>query len=90
MHLNLLPYTVLWCVLALAVIFLIFWRKAVARHEDDTIHLDSAISKQQVAIDHKLTVIDRWGKSLTILTLAFGLLIALVYLYQGWNAVPTY
>ena len=90
MHINLFPYAVLWCVLAFVVVCLIFYRKSVASHEDDTIHLDSAVSKQQVAIDHKLTSIDRWGKTLTVLAAVLGLLLAAIYLYQGWNAVPTY
>ena len=90
MHFNLLPYAVLWCVLAFAIIFLICWRKAVASHEDDIIHLDSALSRQQVAIDHKLNLIDRWGKSLTVVAAVYGLLIAGLYLYQAWTTLPSY
>ncbi len=90
MHINLLPYATLWCVLALAIVFLIFWRKSVARQEDDIIHLENDVTRQQVAVDHKLGMIDRWGKSLTVVAVVFGLLIAAVYLYQGWTTVPSY
>lgn len=91
MHINLLPYAVLWCVLAALVVVLVFYRKSVARHEDDCIHLeDATVAKQQVAVDRKLTSIDRWGMSVTALTVILGMLITAVYLYQGWNDVPKY
>jgi hypothetical protein len=35
----------------------------------------------QVALAHKMDAVDKWGKTLTVLTVAIGLLIAAAYLY---------
>jgi len=90
MNLTLTPFVVLWGVLAASVLVLIVWRKAVGRNEDDTLHvLHGEALPQQAAVAHKLDVIDRWGKTLTILTVAFGVLIAGVFVYQTWVQTTT-
>jgi len=90
MNVNLLPYALFWGVLALAVLCLIFYRRAVTSREDDSIHLEGGMATEQISLAHRLELIDRWGKALTVITVAFGLLLAAVYLYQIWNTVPTY
>ena len=85
MNINFLPLIVLWGVMAISVLVLIVWRKSVASHEDDRVHmLDTAGVPQQVEVAHKLDVIDRWGKIVTAVTVAFGLVIAALYFYQVW------
>jgi hypothetical protein len=44
----------------------------------------------QQEIAHKLEVVDRWGKSLTAVTVAFGLILGLLWVYQGWVAASNY
>lgn len=87
---NLIPYIVLWALLAIAVLGLALYRKLITFHGDDEfIHLSPGQEKlipQQVALGRKLEFIDRWGKTLTICTAAFGLLIAAVFLLQAWQA----
>jgi len=87
---NLIPYIVLWSILAVAVLGLALYRKLLTIHGDDEfIHLAAGEEKlipQQVALGHKLEFIDRWGKTLTICTAAFGLLIAAVFFFQAWQA----
>jgi hypothetical protein len=90
MNINLLPFAVFWGVLAIAVVFLIFYRKSVASHEDDSLHLEGGASLQQMSMAHRLGLIDRWGKTLTILVAVYGIALAALYLYQVWNNVPTY
>jgi hypothetical protein len=90
MNINLLPYAVFWGVLALVVVFLIFYRKSISSHEDDSIHLEGGMVAQQLTLGHRLNVIDRWGKTLTVIAIVFGLGLAALYLYQIWNTVPTY
>lgn len=90
MNVNLLPYAVFWGVLAIAVVFLIIYRKSVSSHEDDSIHLEGSMPTEQVALAHRLESIDRWGKTLTIFVAVYGVALAAIYLYQVWNAVPTY
>jgi len=90
MNFNLLPYAVSWGVLAIVVVVLIIYRKSLTNREDDSIHLEGTVAKDQVALDHKLASVDRWGKLLTIIAVVYGLALAGIYLYQVWTNVPTY
>jgi hypothetical protein len=87
---DLRPFFVVWGLLAIAVLILLGMRKSVASHEDDAIHvLGNDVAPQQMAIAHKLDVIDKWGKTLTVVTVAFGLLLAAVFVLQGWMQAST-
>jgi hypothetical protein len=89
---NLTPFVVLWSILALAVLGLALYRKLIANHEDDLIHVGPGEEKlipQQIQMAAKLEVVDRWGKILTVIIAAAGLLIASAYLYQAWEASLT-
>ena len=86
-----LPFLVIWGLLAVSVVVLIVWRKSVASNEDDSLHVLNAerVIPQQLAMGHKLDMIDRWGKSLTILTVVWGVAMAAIYMYQVWTATST-
>ena len=90
MNVNLLPYAVFWGVLALVVVSLIVYRKAITNREDDSIHLEGGMPSEQISLAHRLELIDRWGKTLTAIAVVYGLALAGVYMYQVWNTVPTY
>ena len=90
MNFNLLPYAVFWGVLALVVLLLMVYRKVVASHEDASLHVEGNASMEQMATAHRLESIDRWGKMLTIVAAVYGIALAVIYLYQVWNNVPTY
>jgi len=90
MNINLLPYAVFWGVLAIVVVLLIIYRKAITNREDDSIHLEGNVATEQISLAHRLQMVDRWGKTLTIVVAVFGVVLGAVYLYQVWNAVPTY
>ena len=86
-HMTYTPFTVLWIVLALVVLGLIAYRKIVSTQEDETIHLGSgteAIPAQQAAIAHKLDIIDKWGKLLTVIAVVYGITLLAVYTWQTW------
>ena len=88
MPMNLVPYLAIWSVFAIAVIALIVARKVVSAKEDDNLHmLDGvpATTTQQVTVAHKLDVIDKWGKILTVLTVVFGLAIGAIYVVSTFN-----
>jgi hypothetical protein len=85
------PFLTLWLVLIAVVIVLAFWRRAVASHEDDTLHLrtaDAGTPALQVATAQKLAQIDKWGKLLTALAVIMGVLLGAAYLYKGWVMRP--
>lgn len=85
---KLLPFVILWAVLASVVLFLALYRRIIATKEDDTLHVShvegNAVS-QQTEFAKRLEVIDRWGKLLTIVAAVFGLVLLAAYLYIGWQ-----
>jgi hypothetical protein len=83
---NFVPFVVLWAVMAAVVLALVVWRKVVSSKEDDNIHVldGGAVAQQQTQVAQKLDQIDKWGKTLTVITLVFGVVLAAFYVYQGW------
>jgi hypothetical protein len=84
MNINLLPYAVFWGVLAIVVVFLIIYRKSVSSHEDDSLHLEGSGPTEQMALAHRLELIDRWGKTLTVVVAVYGVALAAIFLYQQY------
>ena len=82
MNFNLLPFVVIWSVLAIAVLFLLVWRKVVSSKEDDNIHVLHGEVASQVTVATKLDMIDKWGKILTVVAVVLGLLLAAVFVLQ--------
>jgi len=84
---SITPLLVLWCALAVVTAGLALYRKFVSNKEDDMVHIAEGEEKlipKQVALAHKMDAIDKWGKTLTVATAVFGLLLAAAYLYRGW------
>jgi hypothetical protein len=82
---QLTTFVVTWACLAIVVLALALARYLVSLREEDSIHIGAAekgLITKQMGIVHQLDSIDRWGKSLTIVTVAFGLVLAGLYLYQ--------
>jgi hypothetical protein len=90
MNLDFRLLLALWALLAITVLALIVWRKTVARNEDDQVHLlHTEAVPQQAAVAHKLEQIDKWGKIVTAVTIAYGVLIAGLFIYQTWVQAST-
>ena len=85
---NYVPFLVMWGLLAIAVLALFVWRKAVASGEDDNLHVmdGGSVEKSaaQATMAHRLEVIDRWGKIVTVVTIVYGLVLGGVYAWQSW------
>lgn len=84
---NLAPAMVIWVVLAIATLALALYRKLVSAREEDLVHLGPGEERHipgQLALAAKLGIIDRWGEILTVTTIAIGLAVAALYLYQAW------
>jgi len=85
---TIVPFAVAWAFLVIAVILLAAYRRMTALHEDDYLHVSEGEAQaipKQVALASKLEVLDRWGKILTIVSVATGVVLGLIYLYQLWN-----
>ena len=83
------PIIIVWSVLAVVVLGLFFWRQAIARSEDDSLHVMHGTITSQTTLSQKLDVIDKWGKILTVITVVLGLLIAAAYIYGQFVAGPS-
>jgi hypothetical protein len=84
---NLLPYAIVWAVLAVIVIGLAIFRSMVAGHEDEALHVadnNTAAISEQRAVANKLTAIEKWGKSLTVVVAVSGLVLLGVFIYDLW------
>jgi hypothetical protein len=81
------PYIAIWAVLAVAILILAGWRQFIDVHEDDSIHLhegQAGLIQDQVALAHKIQLIDRVGKTLTLMAALYGLAICGWVVYQQW------
>ena len=81
------PYVVFWLILGFATLGLALYRKLISLKEEDYLHLAPGEEKlilKQEALAHRLNVVDRWGETLTVVTLVFGLILAGAYMYQEW------
>ena len=80
------PWVILWLILAAVVAGLAFYRRILTSHEDDIVHVsgEGRVLSQQVSLGQKLEKVDYWGKTLTIVLVAYGLLLGGWMIYQGW------
>ena len=88
MNISLVPFAAGWIALAAAVLILALYRRQITSHEDDTIHIGDGESSQlteQAVTAHRVAVIDRWGKLLTIIGAVYGVVLGAVYFYQYWE-----
>jgi hypothetical protein len=85
---SITPIVMIWVVLGLATLALALYRKVLANGEQDVVRLGAGEEKmipQQEALANKLQVIDKWGKTLTVLTVVIGLGLAATYLYMAFQ-----
>ena len=92
MHINFTPFLVVWIALVLGVVYLYLRRRKITGQEDA--HLDvletAAVAQQQAILEQQLAVVDKWGKTLTIIAAAYGLLLVVGFMYQSWYQLSTY
>jgi hypothetical protein len=92
MHINFMPFLVVWIALALAVVYLFLRHRKITGQEDA--HLDvleaPAVAQQQAILEHQLAVVDKWGKTLTIIAAAYGLLLVVAFFYQSWYQLSNF
>ena len=82
---NMMPFVVSWAVLACVVLGLAAYRKMIAAHEDDYLHVDGGpVVQQQEETARRLDVVDKWGKIFTIIIAVYGLIIGALFMYSAW------
>jgi len=88
MLLNLAPLGYAFIAALCTVGMLAAFRRFIASHnEDDFLHVhdgDAPLIAKQRSVAHRLEVVDRWGKAMTVLAVILGLLFAVLHAYQAW------
>jgi beta-lactamase regulating signal transducer with metallopeptidase domain len=84
---NLIPFLVLWIVLAIIVLVLAISRMRLAHREDASLDVleGDRVVEQQKEIATKLKRIDWWGQVLTVVVVLYGIILAGIHIYQTWQ-----
>ena len=85
---TLVPFSLVWLAMACITLGLALYRKVVTRNEDDYLHVhetDAPVVARQFEIARRVDAVDRWGKLFTVLTVAFGIVLVAIYVYQTWT-----
>lgn len=75
----------IWIALTVFVMGLFAYRFALARNEDDTVHLadsEAPLIGQQNALAARLDRVDAWRRRLTFVDVAFGVALGGTFVYQ--------
>jgi hypothetical protein len=83
---NYILHLVIWAVLTIVVICLAIYRKRVAGKADEILHVldaEASLISTQAEVARKTTILDRWGKILTVLSVLYLLAIAATYVYTS-------
>ena len=63
-------------------------RRSLGKREDDHLHVsdfDGQAISTQVAVAHKLDVLDRWKTTLLVLAILVGVLIGALQIWRAWT-----
>jgi len=82
-------YLVAWAALALVVLVLAGYRLSLSHQESDTLHLaagEASLIPAQNALAARIKVVSRWGETLTIIVIVYGLVLLAQYGYGLWTS----
>jgi hypothetical protein len=92
MNPTLLMLLASWGMLGVTVLALAAYRSQLGRREDDRIHFsdqEAALVNQQTQVAHRIEVIEKWGKTLTVVLVLYGMALAAYYLYTLFQLQST-
>jgi hypothetical protein len=81
-----------WAVLGITVLALAAYRTQLGHREDDHIHFtdtEAALVNQQTQFANRVDVIEKWGKTLTVLLVLYGIALGAYYLYTLFQLQST-
>jgi hypothetical protein len=79
------PFVLIWGAMALVTAALIVWRTKLGFNEDDSVHLSEAqvsAEKGQIVRSRSIDSVDKWGKAMTALTVAYGVVLLAVFVLR--------
>ncbi|HUI43984.1 MAG TPA: hypothetical protein VL523_18630 [Terriglobia bacterium] len=74
-------YVVPWAILALVVLGMAIYRNLLGIHENP-VHVSPTAGMTEVKAFRKEDLIERWGQRLTVITIVYGFVLAIVYLLE--------
>jgi hypothetical protein len=82
-----LTFVLIFGVLLASVLVLATMRKIAGREEEQLLmHVgDPSIVEKKSSILQRVDTIEKWGKTMTAITVAYGLALLCWFLYQGWQ-----
>lgn len=86
---NWTPYVAIWSVFAAIVLGLAAYRKMLSVREDDSLHVSEGGARlipEQIENSRRIETVEKWGKSLTAVVVAAGLVLAAIYFYGVWTS----
>ena len=84
---NVTFVVVIFALFGLATLALAIYRWMISGRTQGVVHLGPGEEREipvQNDIAQKLMSVDRWGKTLTVITAVLGLGLAVAYLYEAW------
>lgn len=77
----------IFCILLISVVVLAAMRKVAGRGEEEMLlHVgDPSIVEKKSSIVQRVDAIEKWGKTLTVITVVYGLILLACYLWVGWH-----
>lgn len=83
-----LAFSLVWVVLAVAVVLMATARKFAAPQEDDYLQVrdsERRIANQKFEVAQRLDTTGHWGKAFTAVAVVYGLALLTGFLYVGWQ-----
>ncbi len=77
-----------WAALTAVVLMLAIFRKFSTRHDDLYVHLADAeapVISEQVTVARKLEKLDYWGKTLTVVDVAYLVVMIGIICFKAWR-----
>jgi hypothetical protein len=81
-----------WGVLGVIVLVLAAYKTKLGRQEDDHIHFserEAALVASQAQVAHRLELVEKWGKTLTVVLVLYGIALGAYYLYTLFQLQST-
>lgn len=79
-----------WGMLGIVVVALAVYKMKLGRQEDDNIHIANVEAAAVVGrVAHRLELVERWGKTLTVVLVLYGIALGGYYLYTLFQLQST-
>jgi len=78
---------IIFCLLLASVIVLAAMRKAIGTQEEDLLlHAgDPTAVEKKSSVVERIDAIEKWGKTMTVVTVVYGLILLGWFLWMGWH-----